>query len=95
MNPKQGDYVLATKYGDGDPKDHWAVGFYSHFDQARERHFIMDSKGRQFRANGFRRVKKISSLRGQFILDHADLIGVSRRSLWWWVRTSMHPLSAS
>jgi len=25
---KHGDYVLATKYRDGDPQDHWAVGFY-------------------------------------------------------------------
>jgi len=25
---KKGDYVLATKYSDGDPKDHFAVGFF-------------------------------------------------------------------
>ncbi len=23
-----GDYVLATKYHDGNPQDHWCVGFY-------------------------------------------------------------------
>lgn len=55
---KKGDYVLATKYPDGDPGDPWAIGFYD--EERNGRHFIVDYKGEQFRAGGYRRVGKIT-----------------------------------
>lgn len=64
--PKVGDYVVATKYADGDPGDHFCVGYYQgwydHFGQPR--HLVVDGSGKSFRANGFRRVAKVSSERG-------------------------------
>ena len=55
-----GDYVLATKYNDGDPCDHFCVGYYAGtFDHAgQKRHLVHDKDGKSFRANGFRRVAK-------------------------------------
>jgi len=52
----KGDYVLATKYSDGDPLDHWAVGFYDGTtEHMRPRHHVIDGDGQRFRVNGFRR----------------------------------------
>ena len=55
--PQIGDYVLATKWSDGDPGDHWALGWYA--GERNERHFVNDSNGESIRANGFRRVRCI------------------------------------
>ena len=84
---KVGDYVLATKWSDGDPGDQWCVGFY--FGYIGDRQLVVDSAGKLFRRNGFRRVKKISQARGEFILAHTDLIQRAGRSLWWWARCSL------
>lgn len=86
-----GDYVLATKYSDGDPGDHFCVGFYSgSLDHCGEpRYMVVDSNGQNFRGNGFRRIKKISKARGEFIVRHLKLIESSSRSVWWWARTNM------
>ena len=86
-----GDYVLATKYSDGDPGDHWVVGFFDgitapHFNPPR--YNVVDSDGRQFRGNGFRRVKKIKPEVGEFLLRHAEGIRDSRRSVWHFARMS-------
>lgn len=85
---KIGDYVLATKYHDGDTGDEFAVGLYDgeHF---RGRHFVIDSDGKQFRRNGFRRIKKISRERGQFLIDHFKDMDAGTRSVWWWARCLM------
>lgn len=73
-----GDYVLATKYGDGDPQDEWAVGFFSGTlpKAGGDRFLVSNGEGILFRANGFRRVKKISAKRGRWILDHKHAIDV-------------------
>ena len=83
-----GDYVLATKYSDGDPQDQWCVGFYKGVlpKSTNERHEIVDGDGNLLRGNGFRRVKKISRRRGEFILSKRDQIASGDKSLWWWVR---------
>ena len=88
---QKGNYVLATKYSDGDPHDQWCVGFYDQqLDyKAAPRHQVVDREGRQFRGNGFRRVKKISPERGKWLLDNAGMIEMGARSLWWWVRQPM------
>lgn len=93
-----GDYVLASKYHDGDPQDHWCVGFYKEpylhcgYDQ---RHIVVDANGQPFRANGFRRVKKISKERGDWMLQNARLIETSGMSVWHFARCSMKPHNAA
>lgn len=87
-----GDYVLATKFGDGDPQDHWAIGFYAgvtapHYDPPR--FDVVDNEGRQFRGNGFRRVEKITRERGEWMLKHARLIELSSKSVWYFATCPM------
>ncbi|MDD4436466.1 MAG: hypothetical protein PHS04_00310 [Tissierellia bacterium] len=67
--PEIGDYCLATKYSDGDPGDHWGLGFYD--GEHDGRHYIKDSNGKQIRANGFRRVGKVSAEVGHWLLNTA------------------------
>jgi hypothetical protein len=83
-----GDYVLATKWHDGDPHDHWAVGFYDGKVKGN-RYLVIDNNGDQFRRIGFRRIKKISANRGNWLVKHTDDIQSGSHSLWWWVRAKM------
>lgn len=93
---KQGDYVIATKYHDGDPQDHWAVGFYN--GEMRQvarrpgmecvltglspRYDVVDAQGVSFRANGFRRVEKISHELGHWFVHNVSLVEHSGKSIW-------------
>lgn len=88
---KVGDYVLATKYHGGDPGDQWVVGFFTGMlpKTDRDRYEVADSEGILFRRNGFRRVKKISARRGEFLLNHETDINNCGRSVWWWARRKM------
>lgn len=65
---KQGDYVLATKYSDGDPGDQYAVGVYDR--EERDRHYVTDNEGKQFRGNGFRRCEPITHDEGVWLIAH-------------------------
>lgn len=80
----EGDYVLATKFGDGDPQDPFAVGFFH--SMLGDRYLVVDDNGKQFRAGGFRRVEKISKYVGDAIVQNIPLIEQSDRSLWFWRR---------
>jgi hypothetical protein len=67
-----GDYVVATKFSDGDPSDHWCVGFYSRTirkGEALERHVVLDGAGKPFRLNGFTRMERISDKAAEWILQ--------------------------
>jgi hypothetical protein len=66
LSLREGDYVLATKFADGDPCDHFCVGFFTH--SVDDRIFVNDGKGVSFRANGFRRAEVISREEGDAIL---------------------------
>jgi hypothetical protein len=68
---KKGDYVLATKYDDGDPGDQYAVGFYhSRLDgYGQPRHQVTDAYGNQFRGNGFRRCEVITDAEGRWLIE--------------------------
>jgi hypothetical protein len=70
--PKFGSYVLATKYNDGDPGDHYAVGYLNspldHFGQ--KRYIVVDNNGKPFRANGFRRCEEITDSEGRWLIEH-------------------------
>ena len=78
----KGDYVLATKFSDGDPQDHWCVGWYDHENNGR--HIVVDSDGNRFRYSGFRRCSKIKPEVGKALMDNARLIELSNRSVWGW-----------
>ena len=94
VRPQVGDYVLATKYHDGDPGDHFCVGRLQRVEidpLGKPRYFVVGSEGQQFRANGFRRAKKISLERGDWLVSHFDEIEQSGRSVWGWARRSMRP----
>jgi len=70
--PHPGDYVLATKWGDGDPGDPWAVGYYDHEQDGR--HHVVDGRGNQFRANGFRSVHRIRKDVGEWLVKSATAL---------------------
>ena len=65
-----GDYVLATKWGDGDPGDQFAIGFYAGTlaSVTTVRHMVQDTDGKQFRGNGFRRCESITQEEGAWML---------------------------
>lgn len=72
--PDVGDYVLATKYSDGDPGDPWALGLYTGLDTllpSSPRHMVKDSAGNNIRGNGFRRVARIRKDVGRWLLQVA------------------------
>ena len=72
---KIGDYCLATKFSDGDPGDHWGLGFY---DGERDgRYYITDNDGKQIRANGFRKIARIRSDVGAWLLSVAKELEAS------------------
>ena len=89
--PVKGDYVLATKWSDGDPRDHWCVGFFIGVlhKTGKDRFEVGDENGNLFRFNGFRRIKKISAERGQWILERKEVIEQSGKSVWGWLRMPM------
>ena len=72
--PTKGDYVLATKYSDGDPADHWCVGFYIG-PGLHGRQFVGDENGgpgpNGFRFSGFRCVDFIDKALGEWMVRNA------------------------
>jgi hypothetical protein len=73
--PNIGDYVLATKYTDGDTKDEWALGFFQGAMPkyiTEPRYNIVRDDGSPFRGNGFRRVKCIRKDVGKWLLSIGD-----------------------
>lgn len=81
---QKGDYVVATKYKDGDPRDAFCVGFFE--SMLFERFIIINDNGEKFRANGFRRAKKVRADVGAKIVSNIKQIELSGRSVWSWVR---------
>lgn len=79
---QEGDYVLATKWSDGDPCDHFCVGFYR--GPYRDRHDIVDHDGNLIRGNGFRRAEVITKDEGEALLKlFPEIADKPGRSLWW------------
>lgn len=80
VRPAIGDYVLATKYSDGDPGDPWALGFYAgELDMGNDReqikvaprYLVNNSSGQSIRPNGYRRVARIRKDVGAWLLNVA------------------------
>ena len=55
-----------------------------------KRHIVVDQNGQSFRANGFRRVEKISKERGSWMLKNARAIEASGRSVWHFAACEMN-----
>jgi len=95
--PKKGDYVVATKYADGDPGDQFCIGFYDggydHYGQTR--HLVVDSHGKNFRHNGFRRVARVGAKRGTWMVQNIAHIErmMNRFSVWHWWKAPWRELS--
>jgi hypothetical protein len=68
----KGDYVLATKYRDGDPYDGYAVGFFDGMlpKDPDARFMVVDGEGKQYRHNGFRRCERVSVELGEWIVEN-------------------------
>lgn len=96
---EKGDYVLATKYADGDPGDQFAVGYFVGMlpKPGGDRYEVADQAGKLFRRNGFRRCEKITHEQGVWLVSRFAEIeaGISEfyydddgnrhgKSLWDW-----------
>jgi len=92
---KEGDYVLATRWPSGDVDDAWAIGVYNGSTESScplfpvVHHVLYRHPEGDVREGTFRRVKKISDERGEFLVRNKDQIQQSFRSWWWWVRCNM------
>jgi hypothetical protein len=85
-NNSIGDYVLASKYSDGDPCDHFCVGFISDIDISitPPRYMVIDGNGVNQRGNGFRKVEKITQAEGSKLIELMPTIGDKvGKSVWW------------
>lgn len=87
----EGDYVLAMKWYDGDPKDPWTVGVVSAIEvtPAGRRFIVTDADGKSFRASGYRRVERISPARGKWLLENSETIEAGSYGLAHWLRARM------
>lgn len=85
---RHGDYVLATKYDDGDPRDQFAIGWYGGtLPERPDRHMVFDDEGKPFRWNGFRRCERVSVRVGNALVRAAPVIGDKQGySVWYWRR---------
>lgn len=83
------DYVLVTKWRDGDAQDPWCVGFIKEITLMRhnERRYVLsDENGKViFSCHDRVRMKKISHEKGDFIVKNVKEIELHRYSLWKWV----------
>ena len=80
---KKGDYVLATRWLDGDPCDPFVVGHYSHMDGTR--FAVTYSNGKTDVTGRFRRCEIISAEIGALLLSIMPVIGDKPgQSVWFW-----------
>lgn len=77
---KHGEYVIATKYSDGSCKDQWCIGYFDRYEN--KRYYVINSEGKQFRSNGFRRCEVIDTNIAKFIIDNIAIIEHSNISIW-------------
>ena len=81
-----GDYVLATKYAGGSPRDEWGLGFYNGIKEEycpdEKRFDVVDLNGNSLRKNGFQRAQKISHQQGEWLWQHQESLVDYRYSLY-------------
>lgn len=85
-----GDYVLATKYLDGDPCDRFYVGFVKEIliQYNPVRYDVADNAWQSARGNGFRKAVKITKEEGHFIVNVLipEIGDKAGKSVWWHLR---------
>lgn len=88
--PSIGEYVLGTKWSDGDPQDPWAIGFLSEIHETSYvRYFTVTHADGRIIRSGLRKVRKISQDRGKWLLENSRMIEESGRRLGYWLRYPM------
>lgn len=81
----KGDYVVATKYSDGDPQDQFCIGIFEGMEH--DRFIVLDDDNKRFRASGFRRARKVRQDVGGKLVDIIpEISDKPGRSIWSWVR---------
>lgn len=91
---QKGDYVLATKWHDGDSRDQWCCGFFEGMTgHDNQRYDVVDSEGRPFRSNGFRRCEKIHPVIGKYLVENSQYISAIKLPLWEYIASEMHNTS--
>lgn len=90
--PSIGDYVLGTRWSDGDPGDPWAVGFLTavHCTPLGQRFIVSHADGTPIRPAGYKHVRRLSFERGKWLLDNSRIIEDSGRKLGFWLRYPMN-----
>lgn len=89
---KPGDYVLATRWSDGNPREPFYIGFllntYKTSGQTRYLLCNKDGTAPKGMTNGFRRCEKISEETGALLVKAIPIFeqGATARSLWYWKR---------
>ena len=90
---KTGDYVLASRYGDGDVGDHWAVGFFRGMTRHDPpRYDVEHLDGTLLRGNGFRKAERIPPELGSRLLDHSKRGEIMGDESIWDIADSMFSL---
>lgn len=86
---KKGDLILCTLWKDGDPRDAWYVGFFSHIIKEKDRiwYYVQDENGHLVK-RGFPLARKITEKQGKFLLEYRQCIEESGVSLFWWLKNA-------
>lgn len=69
--PKIGDYVLATKWNDGDPGDPWGLGIYAGTHALDNTRHLVNHDGKPIRIGGYRKCHPIRKDVGRWLLTVA------------------------
>ena len=98
MRPKPdiGDYVLASRWSDGDPKDPWVVGVLMDVksDSVGYWYKVAYEKDGKPAARSCRRAERISIRRGVLLLGLAPVIETRNASVWRWKNMKIRELEA-
>lgn len=79
-----GDYVLVTKFSDGDPKDPFYIGFFAGMDD--NRYIISDPACPGISFRRWWRCDRISKRVGDVLCKHIKVIEEASASVWYWRR---------
>ena len=87
--PKIGDYVLATKYSDGDSRDVWYIGYIHEILDENRGYILCDEHG-VVQNRRFRRCGLIHPAVSEYILYHRNEISSFRIGLWNYIIDPIH-----
>lgn len=89
-----GDYVLATKYSDGDPGDPWAFGRLHeivNIPGLGYKYVILRKDGTPYRYGGFGCCRRVTPEQTAYLQANMDKIEYSGKSMWKWVKETPAP----